>query len=52
VAGRIDTDSKKDDLAGLTFGLGFAFNRIQIDYAYGSLSALGTVHRFTLRSGF
>lgn len=51
VAGRINTDSNKDDLAGLTFGLGFVLNRIQIDYAYGSLSALGTVHRFTLRSG-
>ncbi|HUU47098.1 MAG TPA: PorV/PorQ family protein [Acidobacteriota bacterium] len=52
LVGKIDTNSDRDDFAGLTLGVGFILSRIAIDYAYGSLSELGDAHRFTLRSGF
>ncbi|MBI3661877.1 MAG: PorV/PorQ family protein [Acidobacteria bacterium] len=52
LAGRINTGSNRDKLAGLTLGLGFIHDRITVDYAFGAYSKLGDSHRFTLRTSF
>ncbi|MBD3297812.1 MAG: PorV/PorQ family protein [candidate division Zixibacteria bacterium] len=50
LAGQFDSGSGSDDFAGFRFGAGFVLNTITIDYGYGSMSKLGTSHRFTLRT--
>lgn len=49
-AGQFDSGSDSDDFAGFRFGAGFILNKITIDYGYGSMSKLGSSHRFTLRT--
>jgi hypothetical protein len=49
-AGQFDSGSSSDDLAGFRFGAGFILNKLTIDYGYGSMSKLGSSHRFTVRT--
>lgn len=43
--------NSKDIVGGMSFGFGIPFKRMQIDYAYASLGALGDIHRFGI-TGF
>ena len=48
--GSFDSGSDSDSYAGLRFGAGFTLDRLVIDYAYGTMSELGSSHRFTIRT--
>lgn len=50
LAGQFDSGSDSDKMAGFRFGAGFQINSIVIDYGYGSMSKLGTSHRFTIKT--
>lgn len=52
LAGKINTDSDSDKLAGLSIGAGFQTERLGIDYAFAAHSELGDAHRFTLHTRF
>lgn len=49
---QIETDSDSDNFAGLTFGAGFVFERLAIDYAFATYSELGDAHRFSIGTRF
>jgi len=44
----IETGSDDDNFAGFTGGFGVAVNALRVDYAFGRLSELGTIHRVGL----
>jgi hypothetical protein len=48
--GSFDSGSDSDSYAGLRFGAGFTLDKLVIDYAYGTMSELGSSHRFTIRT--
>jgi hypothetical protein len=50
LAGSFDSGSDSDNLAGMRFGVGFTLDKLVIDYGYGSMSELGSSHRFTIRT--
>lgn len=49
---KLETDSDSDNLAGLSLGAGFIFERLTIDYAFATYSELGDAHRFSIGSRF
>jgi len=50
VDGSLDSGSDNDKYAGVRFGAGFSLDKFVIDYAYGTMSELGSSHRFTIRT--
>lgn len=45
-------DTSKDQIAGLSVGLGFKVNKFDIDYAFSSFGEVGSLNRLTLTGRF
>ncbi|MBI4777661.1 hypothetical protein HY792_01870 [Candidatus Desantisbacteria bacterium] len=49
---RAGYNSGADEGAGITFGIGYKFHALQLDYAYVPYEDLGKTHQYGLLVGF